>query len=134
MGVVASLLKQVPAAAKFRSKLEALENEVVQLRAENARLASELDQYLEQWETLDGPAVSTLAYLSDREHGHAAEIARDIAANIQIVESSLTFLLKGQYVAPAGGSAKTVHGKKARFSIAPKGARYLRSRGLHRGA
>ena len=132
MGVVATLLKQVPAAKKFKPKLEALENEVVRLRSENARLSDELAQYLEQWETLDGPAVSTLAYLSARGHGSANEIARGIEANIQVVESSLVFLTQGRYVELANGAAKSSRGKKTRFNLAPKGVRYLKSRGLHK--
>ena len=126
MGVVATLLKQVPAAAKFRPKLEALENELSQLRAENARLKEDLAQYIEQWETLDGPQVSTLIYLSERGHAVAADIARDIEVHIQIVESSLAFLLQGDYVRHAQGSTKR------RFGLASKGTRYLRSRGLHK--
>ncbi len=132
MGLVATLLKQVPAAAKFRSKLEALEAEVTRLRAENARLQEDLAQYINQWETLDGPQVNVLQYLASQQQGHAAEIAAVIAMNIQIAETSLVFLLKCGYVEPAEGGGKPARGKKAKFSLTPKGQRYLRERGLHR--
>ena len=112
--------------------LRTLQKEVVRLRAENARLTDELAQYVEQWETLDGPQVSTLIYLCERDHGIAPDIARDLNANIQIVESSLVFLEKCQYIVRAAGAEKSARGKKQRFSLAPKGVRYLKSRGLHK--
>lgn len=109
--------------AKASDKVQSLEAEVVRLRAENARLSQELEQYIEQWETLDGPQVSTLAYLCEHGGGVAARIARGIDANIQIVESSLIFLHRLNYVRPASAG-------KAGFCLAAKGERYLRSRGL----
>lgn len=130
MGVVTTLLKQVPAAAKFKSRLEALENEVTGLRAENARLQIELAQYIEQWETLDGPQVNTLQYLATHTRGHAAEIAKAIAVNIQIAETSLVFLLKCGYVTSAASDGKPAHGKRAQYRLAGKGSRYLHSRRL----
>lgn len=132
MSVVATLLKQVPAAAKFKPKLEALENEVSQLRAENARLQEDLAQYINQWETLDGPQVSALKYLAANTNGHAAAIAKDIAVNIQIAETSLVFLQHCGYVNAAAPGGETVRGKQALFRLSPKGARYLRERGLHK--
>ena len=131
MGVVATLLKQVPAAAKFKSKLEALETELTQLRAENARLREYLAQYINQWETLDGPQVNALQYLATHPQGHAADIAAAIAVNIQIAETSLVFLQKCSYVKAADGAGKPARGKKAKFALTPKGTRYLRERGLH---
>ncbi|MBM3342410.1 MAG: hypothetical protein FJY56_09925 [Betaproteobacteria bacterium] len=130
MGVVATLLKAVPAAKKFEAKLTAMEAELAHLRAENARLTQELDQYLEQWETLDGPQVATLQYLAANTHGHAAEIAKSVAINVQIADSSLKFLASLRFVAPAKPAAKTTPAAKARFALAAKGERYLRSRGL----
>lgn len=130
MGVVATLLKQVPAAEKFRSKLESLELELTQLRAENARLKQELAQYIEQWETLDGPQVSTLQYLAASGRGHAAAIARATSINIQIAESSLLFLEKLAYVSCATVNGKGARGKQAQYALSPKGTRYLQSRGL----
>jgi len=130
VGVVATLLKQVPAAAKFRTKLESLELEVTQLRDENARLKQELAQYIEQWETLDGPQVSTLQYLAASERAHAAAIAKAVSINIQIAESSLVFLEKLAYVSAAAVNGKGARGKPVRYCLSPKGARYLQSRGL----
>ena len=131
MGVVATLLKQVPAAAKFKPKLEALENELSHLRAENARLQEELAQYINQWETLDGPQVNALQYLAAHKQGHAAGIATAIDVNIQIAETSLVYLLKCGYVMAAEGGSKPVRGKQAKFCLSPKAMRYLRERGLH---
>jgi hypothetical protein len=130
VGVVTTLLKQVPAAAKFKPKLEALEQELSHLRNENARLKEALAQYIEQWETLDGPQVSTLQYLAVHERGHAMAIAKTLEINIQIAETSLDFLAERSYV-----TSVAVDGKPARgvtFALGPKGARYLRERGLHR--
>ncbi len=137
MSAVATLVKQASATAKFKSRLQALEKELSALRAENARLKQALAQTIEQWETLDGPQVSALIYLSQPEHAHAAaaEIARGIETHIQIVESSLVFLLKTQYVkhlAGSKGAATLGRGKKQRFCLAAKGTRYLRGRGLHK--
>jgi hypothetical protein len=127
---VATLLEQVPAAAKFKSKLEALENDLSELRAENARLKEELSQYIEQWETLDGPQVDALQYLAVNERGYATGIAKSIAVNIQIAETSLVFLLKCAYVNEV--KAGTAGGKSRQFCLSSKGVRYLRQRGLHK--
>jgi len=124
----------VDVTAPKNTKLQKLQKEVVRLRAENTRLTNELAQYAEQWETLDGPQVSTLIYLCERDHGIASDIACDLDANIQIVESSLVFLEKCQYIVQAAGAAKSMRGKKQRFSLAPKGMRYLKSRSLHKFA
>ncbi len=135
MGAVATLLKQAP--AKSKSRLQVLEKELSVLRAENERLKQALEQTMEQWETLDGPQVSALIYLSQPEHVHAAaaDIAHGIETHIQIVESSLVFLLKTQYVQPFAGSkgaATPGRGKRPQFCLAAKGTRYLRGRGLHK--
>ena len=132
MGVVATLLKQVPAAARFKSKLEALENELAQLRSENTCLKQELAQYIEQWETLDGPQVSTLQYLSANASGHAAAVAKAINVNIQIAETSLVFLQKLAYVDVAAVNGKPARGTNAQFRLSDKGTRYLQSRGLNK--
>ena len=129
MGVVATVLKQVSAAAKFKVKLTALEDEVVALRAENARLKDELAQYLEQWETLDSPQLAVLQYLAQHEHGHAAAIAKDAAMNMQIADTSLIFLAQHQFVAPKA-SGKAARGIKVQYTLAAKGIRYLRERGF----
>lgn len=50
------LLGAVPAAAKYRAELEQMAVENAGLKAENAHLKTELAQYIEQWETLDGDA------------------------------------------------------------------------------
>lgn len=128
MGVVTTLLKQVPAAAKFKAKLQALEQELVALRSENARLQEDLAQYINQWETLDGPQVNTLQYLAAHTSGQAVDIAKAIAVNIQIAETSLVFLLKCAYVT----EVKAARGKKAEFCLSAKGTRYLRERSLHK--
>ncbi len=134
LGVVSTLLKQVPAAAKFKPKLEALENELSFLRAENARLQEALAQYIEQWETLDGPQVSALQYLAVNAQGGATQIAKCIQVNIQIAETSLRFLQQCSYVQTikaAGVSDNATRGKRAEFRLTAKGDRYLRERGLH---
>lgn len=132
MSVVATLLKQVPAAAKFKSKLVALEKELAQLRGENAQLREDLAQYINQWETLDGPQVDALQYLAAHGNGHAADIAKTVAVNIQIAETSLLFLQKYDYVSVAAAGGKSARGKKTQYALSPKGTRYLRERGLHK--
>ncbi len=127
MGLVAELLNDVPAAAKYRAELEAMEQENERLRAENADLEEELAEYLQQWETLDSDAVRTLEYLSQFERGHPHEIAQACQINIQCVESQLRFLATWQYVhAPVNGS-------EPMFALARKGRRYLSDRGLLKG-
>ncbi len=131
MSVVATLLKQVPAAAKFKPKLMALEKELAQLRNENTQLREDLAQFINQWETLDGPQVSALQYLAAHTRGHAADIAQSAQMNIQIAETSLVFLRQYDYVNAEGGG-KPALGKKSPYTLSAKGARYLRERGLHK--
>lgn len=128
MGVTAELLKQVPAAEKFRPQLEALEAEIERLKAENADLRIELARFIDRWETLDGDALDTLLYLSRCEGGNAVEIARANKVNIQIVETYLKQLVTGEYVhAHANGEAP-------HFALAHKGRWYLKERGLLKSA
>ena len=93
-----------------------------------AHLQDELAQYLEQWETLDGPQLNALQFLAE-SNGHAAQIAKRFNFNIQIAETGLVFLAHHRYVAPVAG-ATAARGKKALFALAPKGERYLRERGF----
>jgi cell division septum initiation protein DivIVA len=123
MGAIADLIKKVPAAAKYRAALEAIERENVQLRAENEELKEELAQYIQQWETLDGDAVTTLVYLSQYERGHSHEIAATNKVTPQTVEAYLKFLAQHAYVHPPADGA-------AGYGIAHKGRRYLSERGL----
>lgn len=124
MGITAELLNAVPAAKKFKTRLEALEAEVARLQAENAELKAELGLFIDRWETLDGDALETLLYLARNEHGHPAEIAKANRVNIQIVETYLKQLVSGDYV------ELTKKGKAARFALAHKGRWYLRERKL----
>jgi hypothetical protein len=137
VGVVATLLKQVPAAAKFKPKLEVLEGELAHLRAENARLQEALAEYINQWETLDGPQVSVMQYLAAQERSHAAQIAQAINVNIQIAETGLAFMQQCAYVwdadaaSAAGGAKKGASKRKpSQYCLTAKGTRYSRERGL----
>lgn len=123
MGVIADLIRKVPAATKYRAALEAMERENVQLKAENEDLKQELAQYLQQWETLDGDAVTTLVYLSQDQRGHPHEIAATTEVNPQTVEAYLKFLAQHAYVHPPADG-------EAGYGIAHKGRCYLGERGL----
>jgi hypothetical protein len=123
VGLIADLLKDVPAAVKYRTELESMECENARLRAENARLAEALSEYIDRWETLDAEAVRTLEYLSRHECGHAHEIASAYQLNIQVVDAYLKHLAARDYVVPP------VNGE-VRYGLAHKGRRYLRGRGL----
>ena len=125
MGWIADLLKDVPAAAKYRAELTAMEQENERLKAENAGLKEELGQYMHRWVTLDWDAVRALVYIAQHERAHAAEIAQACEMNLHLVESYLKHLVEGDFVhAPAGG--------EPRHRLAHRGRRYLHERGLHR--
>jgi DNA-binding transcriptional ArsR family regulator len=124
VGLIADLLKEIPAAAKFKLGLDAMETENERLKAENAELQEELEHYTQKWVTLDEGALKTLMYLSQYERGHAGEIAEAYELNIQIVEMYLNVLVEGDYVrAP-------LNGEKPHYGLARKGRRYLHERGL----
>jgi len=121
-----NMMLEVPAVAPYRAQLEALAREHAALTAENARLNDELAWFIPRWDTLDGDAVRTLEYLSRVAHGHPQDIARAHGVNIQIVESYLAFLVKGDYVHRAAAA-------EAQFRLSAKGRRYLSDRGLLQG-
>ena len=122
---ITQLLQEVPGAAQYRTQLESLASEHAALTAENTRLQDELAWFIPQWDTLDGDAVRTLEYLARVERARPPEIAAANQVNIQIVESYLSYLVRGQYAhAPAGDGLQ--------FNISIKGRRYLRERGLLR--
>jgi predicted transcriptional regulator len=124
VGLIAELLKEFPVAAKYRSGLDAMEQENERLKAENADLKEELAHYIQQWNTLDGDAVKTLIYISQHECGHVHEIAQAYQINVQIVEMYLKTLVQADYVhAPLNGAEQ-------HYGLALKGKRYLRERGL----
>jgi len=117
-------LKTAAAAVKQKAKLAALMEVNKRLKLENAQLKAELDRYLDQWETIDGPALSLVVHLAGSESGTAGAIAKATDTNIQIVETSLNYLQKLHYVQANGNRKKPV------YSLLPKGVRYLRERGL----
>lgn len=120
---ITQLLQEVPGAAQYRAQLESLAREHAELKVENTRLQDELTWFIPQWDTLDGDAVRTLEYLSRVERAQPPEIAAANQVNIQIVDSYLSYLVRGQYAhAPAD--------RAPQFSISAKGRRYLRERGL----
>jgi hypothetical protein len=122
---MAELLKEIPAAAKYRAELDAMEKESERLKAENAGLKEELAQFIQSWVTLDWDSVRTLVYLAENERAHASEIAQAYQMNVHLVQSHLNYLVAGDFVhAPLGG--------EPRHSLAHKGRRYLRERGLHK--
>lgn len=125
MGLIAKLLKDVPAAEKYRKELEALEASNKKLKAENADLKEELSQFIQNWVTLDWDSVRTLVCLSEKERAHAKEIAEACQMNEFLVQSHLNHLVQGDYVHPPRDS-------EPRHSLAVKGRRYLRERGLHK--
>jgi hypothetical protein len=123
VGWIADLLKEVPAAAKYRAQLDEMEQENRRLKAENGELSEELAQFIHSWVTLDWDAVRTLVYLAQHERAHASEIAQAYEMNAHLVESHLNYLVAGHFVhAPVNG--EPCH------SLAHKGRRYLRERGL----
>ncbi len=117
------MLTEIPAAAKYREQLEKIVADSTRLRSENAELKSELAQYIEQWETLDGDAVRTLQYLAQEAFENAAAIARTHNMNLQIAEMYLHFLVKHAYVAAPVAA-------KSGYALTPKGLRYLQERGF----
>ena len=124
MAWMEELLGAAPAAGKYRAELESMARENARLKAENAELRTELAQYIEQWETLDGDAVRTLQYLAHDAFESADAIARTHNMNFQIAEMYLRFLVKHAYVATPAASDGSVYG------LTSKGRRYLRQRGL----
>jgi hypothetical protein len=125
VGLIADLLKEVPAAVKYSAELDAMEKANERLKAENTELKEELAQFIQSWVTLDWDAVKTLVYLSQYERAHASEIAKAYQMNVHLVESHLNYLVAGEFVhAPLDG--------EPRHRLALKGRRYLRERGLHK--
>lgn len=125
MKAIADLLKEFPAAGKYRAELEALVAENERLKAENTVLRHDPSHFCERWESLDGDAVMTLIQLAQREHGNPAEIAATGEVNIQLAESYLKFLASREFV-------HTHPGGESRYRIGQKGRRYLHERGLVR--
>lgn len=124
MGVIADLIKEIPAAGKYESGLDAIEKENASLKAENAELKQELAHYIQRWETLDGDGLKTLIYISRYERGHAAEIAQACQMNVQIVETYMRKLLQDDYI------LTPLNGAEHSYGLAYKGRRYLSERGL----
>jgi len=124
VGVIADLMKEIPAAAKYKSGLDTIEQENAFLKAENAELKQELARYIQRWVTLDGDALKTLVYISQYERGHAGEIAQACQINEQIVEMYLGTLLRDDYIHAPLNAAEHSYG------LAYKGRCYLSERGL----
>ena len=124
MALIANLIREIPALAKYEAELSALERDCARLKTENEELKMELGHYIEQWETLDGDAVKTLQHLAQDEFESADAIARTHNMNFQITEMYLQFLVKHVYVAaPATG-------ERPSYALTSKGRRYLFARGL----
>ena len=124
VGLIADVLKEVPAAATYKAALENLEQDNERLKAENEALRQELGQVIDRWETLDGDAVNALVYLSQNERGNAMQIAETYSVNIQIAETYLKQLALLRYV------HTHANGEAPHDAIAHKGRWYLSERGL----
>ena len=118
-----SRAKQSPARSSQNAALEKLRQHVALLEAEIAGLNTELAQYIEKWETLDGDAVNTLAYLYRNPRARPKEIARANQVNPQIVDSYLKFLAQHHYVRAPNKAGQA-------YTVLQKGERYLEQRGL----
>jgi hypothetical protein len=124
MGLIADILREFPALARYEAELGALERDNARLKIENADLKTELGQYSEKWETLDGDAVATLRHVAHAEFESAHAIASTHNMNAQIAEMYLQFLVTHAYVAPP------LNGTKSAYGLSAKGRRYLSERGL----
>jgi len=123
MPKAASRAKKAPPRSTPDATVAKLKQKIAALQAENAALKSELEQYIEKWETLDGDAVNALIYLARHKKGVAKEIAKANGINIQIADHYLNYLAQHHYVlAPASASKP--------FTIQHKGVRYLEERDL----
>lgn len=118
-----SRAKKSPTRSLKNPALEELKQKIAALQAENAELHIELAQYIEKWETLDGDAVNTLAYLCRHPGARPAAIAKGNQVNPQIVESYLKFLAQHHYVRAPNKPGQP-------YSVLQKGVRYLEERGL----
>jgi len=105
------------------ANVEKLNQKIAALETENAELKTELEQYIEKWETLDGDAVKALRYLSRHKTALPKEVAKGNGINLQIADSYLKFLSRHDYVRAPGAAGKP-------YSILHKGIRYLEERGL----
>ena len=105
------------------ANLDKLKQKIAALEAENADLKSELERYIDKWETLDGDAVNALMYLSRHKTALPKEVAKGNGVNLQIADSYLKFLSRHDYVRAPAAAGKP-------YSILHKGVRYLEERGL----
>jgi hypothetical protein len=112
-----------PAQPRQHANVDKLTQKIAALEEENAELKSELEQYIEKWETLDGDAVKALRYLSRHKTALPKEVAKGNGVNLQIADSYLRFLSHHSYVRAPGASGKP-------YTILHKGIRYLEERGL----
>ena len=123
MPKAASRAKKSPTRSPQTASIEKLKQKIAALEAENTELKTELEQYIEKWETLDGDAVKALIYLSRHKSALPKEVAKGNGVNLQIADSYLKFLSSHSYVRAPGTSGKP-------YAILHKGIRYLEERGL----
>jgi DNA-directed RNA polymerase specialized sigma54-like protein len=123
MPKAASRAKKSPAQSRENASIAKLKQKIAVLEAENTELKSELEQYIEKWETLDGAAVKALMYLSRHKTALPKEVAKGSGVHLNIAESYLRFLSDNHYVRAPAASGKP-------YTILHKGIRYLQERGL----
>ena len=120
MPKVASRAKKKPAPSAAVGKLKL---KIAALEAENAELKTELEQYIEKWETLDGDAVKALMYLSRHKTAIPKEVAKGNGVHLNIADSYLKYLSNHHDVRAPAAAGKP-------YTILHKGLRYLEERGL----
>jgi hypothetical protein len=115
--------KKSPSQPRQNASVERLRQKITALEMENADLRTELEQYIEKWETLDGDAVKALIYLSRHKTALPKEVAKGNGVHLNIADSYLKYLSRHQYVRAPSASGKP-------YTIQHKGIRYLEERDL----
>ena len=108
---------------RMDAQIAKLKQKIAALQAENADLRTELEQYIERWETLDGEAVKALVYLSRHQAALPKEVAKGSGVHLNIADSYLKFLARHHYVRAPAAAGKP-------YAILHKGIRYLEERSL----
>lgn len=132
MGWIADLLKEIPSAARYKSELEAMENKVKELDAENKKLRQEIkrrDDIIQQEKShgdhLDEVQEKILILLSRHEELEEEQISRELHISIQLAKFHLEELDDADLAMPRFSA----YGMPT-WGIIQKGRAYLVHHGL----
>jgi len=132
MGWIADLLQEIPSAARYKVELERMEAENASLKADNTRLAQEVETLRRTEQERRGreaqlpqDAERILVYISQNDRAVAPQVAGALHLSAGVVEMHLEDLMESEHI-----NASYFTNGETEYYLEQPGRRYLHAKEL----